>query len=80
MLCKADSQPPRVAIQGNSLYWGARDGVPPLQSPAWEKSGHLAFRRYIILCLQDPEHIYNTAMVEALKESPTERDGDAGTI
>ncbi|XP_025776284.1 multidrug resistance-associated protein 9 [Puma concolor] len=32
------------------------------------------------LQFKDPEHIYNTAMVEALKESPTERDGDAGTI
>ncbi|XP_040353871.1 ATP-binding cassette sub-family C member 12 isoform X1 [Herpailurus yagouaroundi] len=29
------------------------------------------------LQFKDPEHIYNTAMVEALKESPTERDGDA---
>ncbi|KAF3817860.1 hypothetical protein GH733_013147 [Mirounga leonina] len=27
--------------------------------------------------LQDPEHIYNAAMVEALKESPAERDEDA---
>ncbi|XP_045298610.1 ATP-binding cassette sub-family C member 12 isoform X4 [Leopardus geoffroyi] len=29
------------------------------------------------LQFKDPEHIYNTAIVEALKESPTERDGDA---
>uniref|UniRef100_A0A667HYB0 ATP-binding cassette sub-family C member 12 n=1 Tax=Lynx canadensis TaxID=61383 RepID=A0A667HYB0_LYNCA len=29
------------------------------------------------LQFKDPEHIYNTAMVEALKENPTERDGDA---
>ncbi|KAB1274343.1 Multidrug resistance-associated protein 9 [Camelus dromedarius] len=27
--------------------------------------------------LQDPEHIYNAAMVEALKESPAEREEDA---
>ncbi|XP_029781036.1 multidrug resistance-associated protein 9 [Suricata suricatta] len=29
------------------------------------------------LQFKDPEHIYNAAMVEALKESPTVRDGDA---
>ncbi|XP_040489193.1 ATP-binding cassette sub-family C member 12 isoform X2 [Ursus maritimus] len=32
------------------------------------------------LQFKDPEHIYNAAMVEALKESPSERDEDAGTI
>ncbi|XP_064436458.1 ATP-binding cassette sub-family C member 12 isoform X2 [Mirounga angustirostris] len=32
------------------------------------------------LQFKDPEHIYNAAMVEALKESPAERDEDAGTI
>uniref|UniRef100_A0A8D1KAD6 ATP-binding cassette sub-family C member 12 n=1 Tax=Sus scrofa TaxID=9823 RepID=A0A8D1KAD6_PIG len=32
------------------------------------------------LQFKDPEHIYNAAMVEALKENPAERDEDAGTI
>nr|XP_031536757.1 multidrug resistance-associated protein 9 [Vicugna pacos] len=32
------------------------------------------------LQFRDPEHIYNAAMVEALKESPAEREEDAGTI
>ncbi|KAG8510013.1 Multidrug resistance-associated protein 9 [Galemys pyrenaicus] len=32
------------------------------------------------LQFKDPEHIYNAAMVEALKESPAERDEGAGTI
>ncbi|XP_042549372.1 ATP-binding cassette sub-family C member 12 isoform X1 [Dipodomys spectabilis] len=32
------------------------------------------------LQFQDPEHIYNTAMVEALKESPARKDEDAGTV
>ncbi|XP_044777988.1 ATP-binding cassette sub-family C member 12 [Neomonachus schauinslandi] len=32
------------------------------------------------LQFKDPEHIYNAAMVEALKESPAERDEDAGTV
>uniref|UniRef100_A0A8C3VT38 ATP binding cassette subfamily C member 12 n=1 Tax=Catagonus wagneri TaxID=51154 RepID=A0A8C3VT38_9CETA len=30
------------------------------------------------LQFRDPEHIYNAAMVEALKENPAERDEDAG--
>ncbi|XP_057609804.1 ATP-binding cassette sub-family C member 12 isoform X2 [Chionomys nivalis] len=32
------------------------------------------------LQFKDPEHIYNVAMVETLKESPTQRDEDAGTV
>lgn len=48
--------------------------LQPGRSPVIQLSEGMSF------CLQDPEHIYNTAMVEALKESPTERDGDAGTI
>ncbi|XP_049976742.1 ATP-binding cassette sub-family C member 12 isoform X3 [Alexandromys fortis] len=32
------------------------------------------------LQFKDPEHIYNVAMVETLKESPTQRDEDAGIL
>ncbi|CAO2610760.1 ATP-binding cassette sub-family C member 12 [Lemmus lemmus] len=32
------------------------------------------------LQFKDPEHIYNVAMVETLKESPAQRDEDAGTV
>ncbi|XP_020949893.1 multidrug resistance-associated protein 9 [Sus scrofa] len=32
------------------------------------------------LQFKDPEHIYNAAMVEALKENPAERDEDAGLM
>lgn len=48
--------------------------LEPGRGPVLELSEGMLF------CLQDPEHIYNAAMVEALKESPSERDEDAGTI
>ena len=44
-----------------------------------EKFCHFIFRG-ISFCLQEPEHIYDAAVVEALKESPAERDEDTGTI
>ncbi|XP_075392495.1 ATP-binding cassette sub-family C member 12 isoform X3 [Tenrec ecaudatus] len=47
-----------------------------------QERGHYAKLIHNLRGLQfkDPEHIYNAAMVEALKESPAERDEDAGTI
>lgn len=46
---------------------------------AWDRSvGSLS--EVISFYLQDPEHIYNVAMVETLKESPAQRDEDAGTV
>lgn len=44
-----------------------------------EKFFHFIFRA-ISFCLQDPDHIYDAAVVEALKESPAERDEEAGAI
>uniref|UniRef100_G1QIE8 ATP-binding cassette sub-family C member 12 n=1 Tax=Nomascus leucogenys TaxID=61853 RepID=G1QIE8_NOMLE len=47
-----------------------------------EERGHYAKLIHTLRGLQfkDPEHLYNAAMVEAFKESPTEREGDAGMI
>ncbi|TKC38025.1 hypothetical protein EI555_016178 [Monodon monoceros] len=44
---------------------------------AIQKFLHFIFRG-ISFCLQDPEHIYDAAVVEALKESPAERDEETG--
>ncbi|KAF5919732.1 hypothetical protein HPG69_000333 [Diceros bicornis minor] len=63
-LCKTDSQPWRVAIQGNSAHLGVRNWVPPLMISQPGRGS-------------DPEHIYNAAVVERLKENPAERDKDA---
>ena len=59
--------------------WVQEMGRLPSWLLAWGSSCHFPFRG-ISFCLQDPEHIYNAAMVEALKENPAERDEDAGTI
>lgn len=79
-LCKAYPQPPGTAIQGK-LHTCLVSGIksPASWLSAWDRSvGSLS--EVISFYLQDPEHIYNVAMVETLKESPAQRDEDAGTV
>lgn len=57
--------------------WGpGRGALPP---GFWPGEGLSFPSEGTLLCLQDPEHIYNAAMGEALKEGPLDRDEGAGT-